>query len=539
MISAELNHNPYLLLTSVKFNGQKPRINSQIEKYEHQPLQNWAHLVPGIFYDEMNGYDFDLFFVGTVQDFEEIKSSFLASGVSEEEVRLIHKNEIEDVYTKNQEVESLIRWLRENMNRRFDFEAFWNEHAELFEGTYPYIVLGGATPIETEPDIEVETVCAAEELGSTVLTSIPILFYIDDQNIDSIRADLTKLLVREDIRQDQLFFMIHPGMNVCQVTRTIEDLGVRHPQVVLSCFDEVVKKYIRNFPMSEYIRDAITVFEILFNRIESTLAAENEKSIAVNAEIRTRIDRLEEDITRLKETESLFEQRDNYTKPREFDVARQELIKQIQRWKNRKTKIVGDVEAEAAADEFNLYLSEVYQSFCDTLGSEYATAGDAICVELHAMYAEAQIDTQYVPCDELAAYSVVSCPDIKVELIAMKQITYEAAKNDFFGLLKKSSDEEVKPVRIATSYLEQWREKAVERLLPLAENMMNEATANLAHYYSQQAESYCRHLADLLEKKIAEKNEVSSMLSDEEKKLQQDNDWLATLKDQLYRIERG
>ena len=55
MISAELDHNPYLLLTSVRFNGQKPRINSQIEKYEHQPLQNWAHLVPGIFYDEMNG----------------------------------------------------------------------------------------------------------------------------------------------------------------------------------------------------------------------------------------------------------------------------------------------------------------------------------------------------------------------------------------------------------------------------------------------------------------------------------------------------
>lgn len=55
MISAELDHNPYLLLTSVKFNGHKPRINSQIEKREHQPLQNWAHLVACIFYDEMNG----------------------------------------------------------------------------------------------------------------------------------------------------------------------------------------------------------------------------------------------------------------------------------------------------------------------------------------------------------------------------------------------------------------------------------------------------------------------------------------------------
>ena len=34
MISAELQHNPYLLETDVKFNGQSPKINSQIEKYE-------------------------------------------------------------------------------------------------------------------------------------------------------------------------------------------------------------------------------------------------------------------------------------------------------------------------------------------------------------------------------------------------------------------------------------------------------------------------------------------------------------------------
>lgn len=34
MTNAELQHNPYLLETEVKFNGQDPKINSQIEKYE-------------------------------------------------------------------------------------------------------------------------------------------------------------------------------------------------------------------------------------------------------------------------------------------------------------------------------------------------------------------------------------------------------------------------------------------------------------------------------------------------------------------------
>lgn len=41
MVSAELIHNPYLLNTTVKFNGQEHSINSQIEKYEKQPLTEW------------------------------------------------------------------------------------------------------------------------------------------------------------------------------------------------------------------------------------------------------------------------------------------------------------------------------------------------------------------------------------------------------------------------------------------------------------------------------------------------------------------
>ncbi|MBQ1572973.1 MAG: hypothetical protein IIZ78_17725, partial [Clostridiales bacterium] len=72
MISAELCHNPYLLETTVLFNGQKPKVNSQIEKYEHKPLYTWVDKVPKIFYDELNGYDFDLYFIGTNPDFEEV-----------------------------------------------------------------------------------------------------------------------------------------------------------------------------------------------------------------------------------------------------------------------------------------------------------------------------------------------------------------------------------------------------------------------------------------------------------------------------------
>lgn len=34
MVKVELNYNPYLLETSIKFNGQEPRINSLVEKFQ-------------------------------------------------------------------------------------------------------------------------------------------------------------------------------------------------------------------------------------------------------------------------------------------------------------------------------------------------------------------------------------------------------------------------------------------------------------------------------------------------------------------------
>ena len=65
MINAELSYNPYLMETKIRFNGQPPRINSLVEKYQNMSLQSWISRIPKIFYDEMNGYYFELDFSGT------------------------------------------------------------------------------------------------------------------------------------------------------------------------------------------------------------------------------------------------------------------------------------------------------------------------------------------------------------------------------------------------------------------------------------------------------------------------------------------
>lgn len=171
MVYAELMHNPYLLKTKVCFNGQAPKINSQIEKYENQTLKNWVNLVPGIFYDEMNGYDFDLYFTGTGSDFEEIQQAFKKAGVTTEEVRLFFKNELEDAETKSREIDTLLSWMKNRRNRRFDWEKFRDANKEFFDSRYSCVVIGEPAPESDNKDIVIENVKSEEELKGTVLTN--------------------------------------------------------------------------------------------------------------------------------------------------------------------------------------------------------------------------------------------------------------------------------------------------------------------------------------------------------------------------------
>ncbi|MDR3353480.1 MAG: hypothetical protein LBO21_00415 [Synergistaceae bacterium] len=143
MVKAELSHNPYLLETSVKFNEREPKINSLVERYRAEKLQAWIAELPNIFYNEMNGYDFDLDFSGTKIDFDCLQASFDSAGVSRESVRLFHKNELESVWRKNAEISTLLDWLENNPNRKFNFADFKKTNAPLFEDEYSYIVVQG------------------------------------------------------------------------------------------------------------------------------------------------------------------------------------------------------------------------------------------------------------------------------------------------------------------------------------------------------------------------------------------------------------
>ena len=202
MINAELSYNPYLMETNIRFNGQPPRINSLVEKYQNMSLQSWISRIPKIFYDEMNGYYFELDFTGTELDYEALCNTFRRAGITNEIVPIVHRKCLEDRITKQNKMEDLLDWLENNSNRRFDYDAFRAENSELFDGGYSYVYLHGRGLDETslkEMNVSVEHVEKAEELNDTDLEFTPILIHITDKTLPVLAAELAYFKARKDV----------------------------------------------------------------------------------------------------------------------------------------------------------------------------------------------------------------------------------------------------------------------------------------------------------------------------------------------------
>ena len=540
MANAELQYNPYLLETEVKFNGQDPKINSQIEKYEKQLLADWVREVPKMFYDEMNGYDFDLFFSGTEYDFQKLQQTFISLGVTPDQVRLIMRNELEDAEIKSNEIRELIEWLRENRNRQFDFDGFCDANRSLLEETFSCIVIRGKDEVPKDLTFTLENVKSVDEIAGTNLTYVPVVFVIEAETIQLFRNDLLALLGRKDVEQNQLFFCISPIMDKEYVGRFISDLGIEEPQIISRIDDGNVATYIKNYPMVAYVGEVIRVFEDKVKTLDDHLKAKNEQSVIENAEVYEQISELDDVIEKIKASDMCFADLDNYSEGNRFNDLKIELEEMIRKWKSRKTKVVGDVEIDRNSTEYEQeiarYLGEFYRKAIEHFGFEK----EKIEREFSEIYLRQPLDSEY----KLEGLEVI-IPDnvevngIKSVLLELQEERYEE-KTDFLDFFKANSSTEPKElVRVVTCYLEKWREKAIELVIPVVEQYISESQENLKGYYNELVRKYHAKLSELHELKVNEKTGIASQLSEEERMLQADNDWLVVIKNQLARIERG
>ncbi|MDR1977716.1 MAG: hypothetical protein LBQ42_03170 [Synergistaceae bacterium] len=374
MVKAELNYNPYLLETSVKFNGCEPKINSLVKQYQSGKLQNWIARLPDIFYNEMNGYDFDLDFSGTGIDFDYLQASFDNAGVSRESVRIFHKNEIESAGRKSAEISDLLEWLENNQNRKFYFADFRETNAHLFDTAYSYVVVQGTLFDIAFDNVTVENVADINELEQAVLENTPILFYINEQNLKEFSRNLTDFLKRRDVGHEQLFFHIDHKLNRSQVERVISDSGVGCPQIVESPTDDLIKKYLEVYPITAYIRQAIGVLRTTLSKIGAVLQAENEQSISINGSVHQEIDRLVEVIQKLKNANEKIVQRDNFETPNGLSVVKNNFMQKIINWRTKKIKITNEDEAYRIATEFENDIHVFFEEFINQVHTEFHTA---------------------------------------------------------------------------------------------------------------------------------------------------------------------
>jgi hypothetical protein len=542
-VKAELSHNPYLLETVVKFNGREPKINSLVEKYQTGKLQSWIAKLPDIFYNEMNGWDFDLDFSGTRIDFEFLQEAFDAAGVSRDSVRLFHKNEVEGAGRKSEEISALLLWFESNPNRRFAFADFRAANARMFDEDYSLVVVGGPAASRVFDDCLVENVSNIAELEQAVLENTPILFYVSEQTSREFRKNLGGVLKRGDVAPEQLFFRIDPDLSRPQIEREIKELGVEHPQVAGSPSDEAIKKYLEVYPMTAYVGQVIEVLRKERSIVGGELQIENERS--VNGDIRQKIGSFDEIIKKLKSACERITQRDNFETPAGLNAAKENFVFKSQNWRKNKIKITNDSEACRIAVEFDREVHGFFKDFILQIDAEWHLNRDAILNSFASEYSLAGFDDKYVTGQEYNIdLSGIDIPNFTEGLLELRKEQYVPQDNLLDGILKNmpwnSPASETSELKREIIYLyQEWRDYATELANPMMDTIIQYVSETLADFYRRVAEDYLGHLKPLIERQAALKDVEAAQLADDERRLQEDNDWFSAFCEKLREIERG
>ncbi len=540
MVKAEFGYNPYVRDISIRFNGQEPHINSRVEKYSNTPLREWIDQVPKIFHDEMNGYDFDLEFSGTAFDFEELKKAFSNRGISDEMVRLLHKNELASRNQISESIDRLLSWLNDNRNSHFDYEEFRNDNKELFDSKYPLIVINGRIAginDYEDAEISVEEIDSLEELNSTNLENTPILIYVDRALYEKLHGILDQLLEREDISKRQLFFIVDPMVSKEMVKRILVDLGIKSPQMIQSIGDDLVQRYMEQYCISDYAFEALRVLRSEVRSISDCLDQEYKISAENNREIYEKLDQINGFIEGLKRSVELFEGRDKLMIPESWTNEKTGLLSSIDQWKGRKTKINKVEEAGLMASEFDSDIQKGYRTFIMNVSDLFAEMKNSLDKQYLAWYEQSGATDGYI---DTVAFSIGDhelMPSLRSKFLELKEEKY-VEREDILGLFRKN-DSSPKMTLETTFLIQDWRRFTLETIEPLTDKFLEYGIGILQEYDKNVSQQYVDHINEVITEQSKEKEIVSAQLSEDEKNIQRDHDWLRMFADQVDMLERG
>ena len=543
MINVELNYNPYLMETNIRFNGQPPRINSLVEKYQNMSLQSWISRIPKIFYDEMNGYYFELDFTGTELDYEALCNTFRRAGITNEIVPIVHKQCLEDRITKQKEMENLLGWLRDNPNDRFDYDAFRAENSELFDSGYSYIYLHGRSlddAILKDINVSVEHVDKVEELNNTDLDYTPILIHITDKTLPMLAAELAYFKARKDVTEEQLFFSIGATLDRMTIDRVIRDLGILNPKLVETPADLPVRRYLEVYPITAFIRNSLDILRGASNNIWEKLEKDNEESIVKNREIHEKIDSINDALERLRNAEEFFKEYPDSVPSGFMTEMEEELLKKISDWRGKKIKINKFEEAVPAAGELERDTKQLVLTYGNRIRTDTDDKISGLRKDFETEYSNIHYDDFEPETKVLDLLEIGTVEAFAQKLLELKEEKYVEAKEDLIGMLFKARQSDEREMVLETTYYyKTWRDYAADLVKKVVNTYEEQLKLIYKKYLNSLKNEYIHHIKAAIEQEELKKNGVESQLSEDEKLLQNDNMWLAKFNEQRVAIERG
>lgn len=556
MVRAEISYNPYLLETKVIFNNQPPKMNSRVNKFTRAKLQSWLNELPGIFRDEMNGYNFELLFSGTVADFEELKDSFRSQKVNvdsedgnqfsrkiEDAVQIVLKNELEGSEAKALEVEKLNEWLESNHNRRFNAEIFMRRNAELFSDPFVVLLVGNGVSEKDSIDgfeVSVQNVKNLSELPSDI-SDTPIIVMVDADMFNEFDQFLNRILNVPTITKEQLFFIVSDDVDSLRVKNEIIDSGIDTPNIITSYDDAKLVKYFSTFSLVTYIAESISEYELSLARVEEGLVRDTKQQELQNKPVFERIDQIESDIINAEFAKESIEQRDNWQSPNEFKLALYDFLDRVMAWKKRTVKLTSE-QAEEGAAEFREALIGFFDLFKARIEAAVDLESKTINSKLTSLFEDAElvgIQPKPVQVGDFD-FETIEIPDFTNYLLNLKRVDWVRDHNDIFQFVKDvmgSSDAEM--VRKESYPLQEWREYAVTNTAPSLDAVINMADQVLSNYYENLSATYLTAIEEGLKRLEQHKAKVVADLSSEAQRIQEDNDWVSDFQGRLNVLKRS
>ncbi|RBR32801.1 hypothetical protein [Enterococcus cecorum] len=544
MVKVELKYNPYVLETKVYFNGQLPKINSQIEKFENKRLFVWSDKLLDILYSEMNGYDFDLDFSGTKADYEKIKYLIEKNHLNSE-IRLNFVNRLEEAAKKCRRFNEMITWLKRSAIEEFHFPEFWEINQEyMIENNLLYVLVDKKVAdfsIE-DLDVNVESIDSISQLPENI-GFYPVLLVLDADKEAEFRQNLLALLQRKDLIADQIFILISENVNLAYYIRLINDLGLKQPQFIHSIDSPLIYDYFENYVRIDFLFKALKILETQKDMTSSKLDQKFETMKQNNREIFEKISKLDKEIADIQSAIEQFENWHLVIYKNEFEKLYVQLNETITHWKSRTKQIRNDSEAEKMMKELQDLTEKSLFEFKNAANRLFDDKLSELMNIFSRLYKDSNIqDSFYVHSRNELIISKYEVNNFSEKLRVLRQERL-VPKEDIFGLInrivKNEQNKIPELVPDITYDLDKFREIACKETLPIAQNLLTDIENRLQSIQIYIVDEYKTHLSTILNEKLLEKANEANQLSVAEKHLQEKKDWLIEFSGQLSEIERG